>query len=141
MANNEIFRNYISKILINQNKNNEDITKINTQFLSNEGDVFTLDVRTLSPIVIPTTSSIQGLQPEVSSMYPFKIVPPIESDGTSLLLSPNIRTSVTASQNYYSPIYFERYRKVVLEAIDREFVELTVPELAIPGQTVTSPGE
>jgi hypothetical protein len=40
-------------------------------------------------------------------------------------LSPNIDTPVTASQNYYVPIYTERYNQEVLRFIDTTFTELT----------------
>jgi hypothetical protein len=139
MAN--ILQTYISKIIVNQNTNNDDVIKISTEFLSPDGDVFTLDSRALSPIVIQTTSSINELEPEVSDSYPYKIVTPIDVDGSTIILSPNVQTPVTASQNYYSPIYFERYRKEVLDVIDREFNELQVFEFGVPEQTSTSPGE
>lgn len=125
MAN--IFQSYISKLFVDINRNNDDVITISTQFLSPEGDVFTLDRRTLSPNLLKTTSSLQELKPETSDVYPFKIVTPTLEDGTTELLSPTIQTPVTASQNYYVPIYFERYRPDVLRQIDSDFSELEPP--------------
>lgn len=139
MAN--ILQTYISKIFVNQNTNNNDVTKITTEFLSPEGDVFTLETRAISPIVIQTTSSVNELQPEVSDSYPFKIVTPTDLDGSTILLSPNAQTIVTASQNYYSPIYFERYRKDVLDLIDRQFNELQVYDSGEEDETTNFSGE
>lgn len=130
MAN--IFQSYISKLFVDINRNNDDVITISTQFLSPEGDVFTLDRRTLSPNLIKTTGSLQELQPEVSDVYPFKITPPVLEDGTTELLSPTTRTPVTASQNYYVPIYFERYQPDVLRRIDKEFTELVDINEVIP---------
>jgi hypothetical protein len=119
---------YISKVIIGQNTNNDDVIQISTDFLSANGDVFTLDTRAISPSVIQTTSSISELKPEVSAVYPFKIVTPVDVDGSTILQSPSSQTQVTASQNYYTPIYFERYRLEILQLIDKQFNELTVFE-------------
>lgn len=122
-----IFQSYISKVFIQTNTDNDDVVTISTQFLSPEGDVFTLDRRTLSPNIIKTTGSLEELKPEVSNIYPFKISTPILQDGSTEILSQTINTPVTASQNYYVPIYFERYTPEVLRRIDNEFTELTTP--------------
>jgi len=122
-----IFQSYISKVFIQTNTDNDDVVTISTQFLSPEGDVFTLDRRTLSPNIIKTTGSLEELKPEVSDIYPFKISTPILQDGSTEILSQTINTPVTASQNYYVPIYFERYTPEVLRRIDNEFTELTTP--------------
>lgn len=124
MAN--ILQTYISKVIIGQNTNNDDVVQISTQFLSPEGDVFTLDTRAISPSVIQTTASVQELQPEVSVVYPYKIVTPTDIDGSTIIISPSVQSPVTASQNYYTPIYFERYNQEILQLIDRRFTELTV---------------
>jgi hypothetical protein len=133
---------YISKVIIGQNTNNDDVIQISTDFLSANGDVFTLDTRAISPSVIQTTSSISELEPEVSVVYPFKIVTPLDIDGSTIILSPSAQSQVTASQNYYTPLYFERYRKDVLEIIDRQFKELIIiqPEESLP-PSGDSPGE
>lgn len=121
------FQSYISKVLVDVNRNNDDVIKVETEYLSPEGDVFILDKRTVSPVMIPTTSSIQELQPEVSTTYPYKIATPLDIDSSTVVLSPTIDTPVTASQNYYVPVYFELYKKDVLDAINKEFFELEGP--------------
>jgi hypothetical protein len=118
------FQSYISKLYVDASRNNDDIIKVETEYLSPEGDVFIVDRRTVSPVMVPTTSSIQELQPEVSTSYPYKIVTPLDIDSSTVILSPTIDTPVTASQNYYVPVYFELYKKEVLDAINKEFFEL-----------------
>lgn len=124
MVDNNIFQSYISKVFIESQTQNSDIITIETNFLSPEGDAFTLERRVLNPTLLKTTSSINELKPEVSDVYPYKIVTPVLDDGTTLLVSPTIDTPVTASQNYYVPIYFERYSPDILRRIDRNFTEL-----------------
>jgi hypothetical protein len=124
MADNNIFQSYISKVFVETQTQNSDVITIETNFLSPEGDTFTLERRVLEPTLLKTTSSINELKPEVSDVYPYKIVTPTLNDGTTLLVSPSIDTPVTASQNYYVPIYFERYSPDILRRIDREFTEL-----------------
>lgn len=121
----DIFNTYISKVYIQSQTTNNDIVSIETKFFSDEGDVFTLDRRTLTPNILITTQSLAELKPEISDTYPFKIVPPVLDDGTTILLSPTVDTPVTASQNYYVPIYFERYDADVMRRIDKDFNELT----------------
>ena len=88
-----IFQSYISKVFIQTNTDNDDVVTISTQFLSPEGDVFTLDRRTLSPNIIKTTGSLEELKPEVSDIYPFKISTPILQDGSTEILSQTISSS------------------------------------------------
>lgn len=121
------FQSYISRVSVDVNRNNDDVIKVETEYLSPEGDVFVLDKRTVSPVMIPTTSSIQELQPEVSTTYPYKIATPLDIDSSTVVLSPTIDTPVTASQNYYVPVYFELYKSNVLSAINKEFFELEGP--------------
>lgn len=121
---NNILQTYIPKFVVDLNRNNPDSFIVSTSYFSPEGDQFILDRRAVSPSVVITTQSLQDLQPEVSNTYPFKIVPPKEPDGSTLLLSPSVETEITASQNYYTPIYFERYDIDVLRALDRSFKEL-----------------
>lgn len=120
----DIFQSYISKVFVESQTENSDVVTIDTNFLSPEGDTFILERKVLSPNLIETTSSLNQLQPEVSTVYPYKSVPPREKDGSVLLYSRTIDTPVTASQNYYVPIYFERYDPEVLRNIDKEFTEL-----------------
>lgn len=121
----DILKSYIPKFIVDLNRNNDDVITVSTQYFSPEGDVYVLDKRTVSPSVIQTTQSLAELQPEVSTVYPFKIVPPKDVDGATIILTPSIETFPTASQNYYTPIYFERYNQTVVALIDKEFTELT----------------
>lgn len=116
---------YVSKILVDLNRNNEDIITVRTQYFSPRGDIYELDRRTVSPVMIQTTQSLQELRPEISTVYPFKIVTPIDVDGSTVILSAGIDTAPTASQGYYVPIYFERYNNEILNNIDKEFTELS----------------
>ena len=123
---NSIFNSYIPKFLVDLNKNNEDIITVTTKYFSPEGDIYELDTRTLSPNLIQTTQSLQELQPEISTVYPFKIVTPLDFDGSTILQSPSMTTQPTASQGYYAPIYFERYNADVIRNIDTRFTELSI---------------
>jgi hypothetical protein len=81
--------------------------------------------------MVQTTQSLEELRPEISDVYPFKIVTPLDFDGSTLILTPSIETQPTASQGYYVPIYFERFNPTILNVIDRSFNELTVPTSSI----------
>lgn len=122
----DILQSYIPKFIVDLNRDNEDIITVSTQYFSPDGDVYELDKRTVSPSVIQTTQSLQELQPETSNVYPFAIVPPKDYDNSTILLSPSIETFPTASQNYYAPVYFERYNFQIIGLIDKNFNELTV---------------
>jgi DNA topoisomerase VI subunit B len=124
----DIFQSYISKVFINVNTNNDDVVKITTQKFSPAGDVYELDRRVISPSLIETEKSLEELKPEVSNVYPFAVVPPKDPDGSVVILSPTIQTNPTASQNYYVPIYFERYDLEILRQLDKEFSELSTGE-------------
>ena len=121
-----ILNSYIPKFLVDLKKNNEDIITVATKYFSPEGDVYELDVRTLAPNLIQTTQSLQELRPEISTVYPFKIITPLDFDGSTILQSPSMTTEPTASQGYYAPIYFERYNADVIRNIDTRFTELTI---------------
>jgi len=123
-----ILQSYIPKFLVDVNRDNEDIITVSTQYFSSGSDIYELDKRTISPSVIETTQSLQELKPEISDTYPFAIVPPKDFDGSTILLSPSIETFPTASQNYYTPIYFERYNPTVLSSVNKQFQELTVED-------------
>jgi hypothetical protein len=122
-----IFGGYISKIYVNLQTTNDDVVVVETKKLSSNGDIFELDRRVISPNVIQTAKSLDELQPEISDTFPFKIVPPTDQTGKMLLSVPSLENEVTASQNYYTPIYFERYNLDILREIDKEFLELTLP--------------
>mgnify|MGYP000494197920 FL=1 len=121
-----IFNSYIPKFLVNLKKDNEDIIIVSSSYFSPEGDIYELDTRTLSPNLIQTTQSLQELQPEISTVYPFKIVMPLDFDGSTILQGPSMTTEPTASQGYYAPIYFERYNADVIKNIDTQFTELSI---------------
>lgn len=126
------FNSYISKLLVDVNRNNSDVIQVETEYLSPEGDVFILDKRTISPVMIPTTSSIEELTPEVSDIYPYKIATPLDIDNSTVVLSPTIDTPVTASQNYYVPVYFEIYKQEILQSVSKEFAELETEPVEEP---------
>lgn len=122
----DILNSYIPKFLVDLNRTNDDVIQVETQYLSPEGDVYVLDKRTIAPVMIQTTQSLQELRPEISEVYPFKIVTPIDVDGSTIILTPTPEYAPTASQGYYVPIYFERYEKEFIQNINRSFTELTV---------------
>lgn len=121
-----ILDSYIPKFIVELNRNNDDIITVTTEYLSPEGDIYELDKRSVSPILVQTTQSLQELRPEISTVYPFKIVTPVDVDGATIIVSATPNTIPTASQGYYVPIYFERYQTEFVQNVNREFTELTV---------------
>lgn len=121
-----ILDSYIPKFIVDLQRENDTVITVTTRYFSPEGDIYELDERTISPILIQTTQSLQELRPEISNVYPFKIVTPLDYDGTTLILVPGVDTVPTASQGYYTPIYFERYNQEVIRNIESTFTELTV---------------
>lgn len=119
-----IYNTYIPKFIVNLYRENEDISTVTTRYFSENGDVYTLDTRTISPNVLQTEQSINELQPEVSTKYPFKVATPIQPDGATLIYSPSVNTQPTASQHYYAPVYFERIQPAVIRNIINTFTEL-----------------
>jgi hypothetical protein len=122
----DILNSYIPKFLVDLKRNNEDVIKVSTKYLANDGYQYELVEETVSPSLTQTTQSLQELQPEISNVFPFKTVTPIQTDGSTLILTPSADTIPTASQGYYVPIYFERYSQTVIRNIDKTFTELTV---------------
>lgn len=120
-----VFNSYIPKYFVDLQRNNDDVITVRTQYLSPEGDVYELDKRTVSPNLIQTTQSLQELNPEISTVYPYKSVTAIDYDGSTIILVPGVDTVPTSSQGYYVPIYFERYNVDVVRNINIEFTELT----------------
>lgn len=127
---------FVPKYLVTVNKKNEEIITVSTKNLSADGDTFIVDTRVLVPSVIETTQSLQELQPEVSDVYPYKIVTPVDYDGATILISPSISTQPTASQGYYVATYFERYNLDIVKNIDKNFVELSVELVQETGDAV-----
>lgn len=130
IENRDIFQSYISKVFINTNTTNDDVVRITTKKFSPAGDIYELDLRVISPNIIQTEKNINELKPEISNVFPFKIVPPLDPDGSVIILSPTVETEVTASQNYYVPIYFERYDINILRQLDKEFVEFDQEDIS-----------
>jgi hypothetical protein len=122
---NDILRSSVNKLIINSDLQNTDVVKIETNVLSLEGDVYTIDRRLIQPSYIQTTGSAVEYQPEVSTVYPYKIETPKDTDGATVLLSPDIDIPVTASQNYYTKLYYERYNLNILRSLDKQFTELS----------------
>lgn len=119
---------YIPKFLVAlKNAENDDIITVSTTNFSANGDVYVLDTRTISPNVITTTQSLNDLQPDVSDVYPFKVATPTDTDGSTIVYTPTLENDPTASQHYYAPLYFERYRPNIVNAVNRQFTELTAP--------------
>lgn len=123
-----ILNSYIPKFLVDLNRENDDVITVTTNYFSPNGDSYILDTRTISPVLIQTTQSLQELKPEISNTYPYRVVMPVDVDGASLLISPSISTEPTASQSYYAPIYFERYNASILSSLDKTFYELVTTE-------------
>jgi hypothetical protein len=122
----DILKTYIPKFLVELNRQNEDIITVTTNYFSPSGDAYQLDKRAVSPIVIQTTQSLSELKPEISTVYPFRAPVKLDYDNSTLLQVPSVDTVPTSSQDYYVPIYFERYKQDVVLLIDKEFTELTV---------------
>jgi hypothetical protein len=122
----DVLRNYINKVVAVTDFKNKDVVTIETRGFTEAGDVFTLEERTIAPSLIQTTRDLQELNPETSNTFPYKIVPPKDQDGATILLSPSVDSPVTASQNYYVPIYSERYNIDIIRFIEKDFTELTI---------------
>ena len=134
-----ILDTYIPKFLVTlKSKENNDLIFVSSSNFSTNGDVYVLDTRTVSPNVIATTQSLNELQPDVSDVYPYKVVTALDTDGATIVYTPTLENPPTASQHYYAPLYFERYNAGVVNAIGRQFTELTVPEEVI-GPDVAPP--
>jgi hypothetical protein len=122
------FDTYLPRFLVERRAKNGDVVTVTSQYLD-EGNIYELDQRVIVPQVVQTEESLLELKPEVSEIFPFKIVLPVEDDGSTLLLSRTVTTPVTASQNYYIPLYFERYNVNIMRAINKDFEELTFEEI------------
>lgn len=122
MAN--ILQSYIPKFIIDINRHNDDVITVSTKHFSPEGDVYVVDKRTVSPSVIQSEQDFEDLKPEISTVYPFKVVTPQDYDGSTVMLSPSSNTIPSASQNYYVPVWFERYEQQIVSSINTAFTEL-----------------
>jgi hypothetical protein len=118
----DVLNTYIPQFLVDRKKDNNDIVTVTSQYLLG-GNIFELDSRVISPNIVQTDESLSELKPEISFVYPYKIVLPTDEDGASVLLSRNVNTPVTASQNYYIPLYFERYDTNIIRALNKDFEE------------------
>jgi hypothetical protein len=119
-----LFNTYIPKFIVDLNRPSGDITFVSTSYFAPDGDVYLLDKRTVNTSVIQTQQSIQELVPDVSTQYPFKIVIPLDVDGSNILQVPSLAGIPTASQHYYAPMWFERYNTQVINLLDKNFTEL-----------------
>lgn len=143
----EVFSSYVSKVQASARLNSGDVLFVSSsnlsvdEFSTGPTDVFKIDKRTIPTSITQTTQSLNDLRPEISTTYPYKIVPPLDFDSASIILSPTIETPVTASQNYYVPVYFERYNRSILQIIDKEFKQLTPPPAVSTRQVQNTPGE
>jgi hypothetical protein len=122
MAN--LSKTFVPTKIVDSKKQNEDIVNVEYKKLDDDNFVYTIYQRELSPSILLTESDLFELKPEVSEIYPFKIVTPVSDEGVTEILAPSITSHPTASQNYYIPIYTEYYVHDVLRLIDRSFVEL-----------------
>jgi hypothetical protein len=122
----DILNSYIQTFIVYLLRENDDVITVSTRYLSPNNDTYELDKRTISPVMIQTTQSIQELRPEISTVYPFRAPVELDYDNSAILLSPSVSAIPTASQDYYVPIYFERYKTDVVSLLDKDFVELTV---------------
>lgn len=115
---------YISKVYISSLKESEQVITVTTQNLSPAGDVINLNTKLLVINPLISTSSLEVLQPEVSDVFPYKVVTPYLPNGHKLILSPSVKVFPTASQNYYMATKFERYNPVVARSLNRQFEQL-----------------
>jgi hypothetical protein len=122
------FDTYLPRFLVERRAKNNDVVTVTSQYIFGN-NIYELDQRVIDPKVVQTEESLIELKPEVSAIYPYKIVLPTEEDGATLLLSRTINTPVTASQNYYIPLYFERYNIDIMRAINKDFEEFPPVEI------------
>jgi hypothetical protein len=121
-----ILRNSLNKVIISSDVANSDMIKVSTSVLSSNGDVYEVDTRLLTPSLVQTSREVAELNPEVSTSYPYKVIVDRDSSGVVQLYVPDIDIPVTASQNYYVPLYYERYSVPILRVLDRQFTELSL---------------
>jgi hypothetical protein len=119
-----LFDTFISKKLVDSKKKNRDFVDVEYTKLDDNDVPYTIYRREISPSILHTEEDLIELKPEVSDIYPFKIVTPTNADGVTEILTPSLTAYPTASQNYYIPVYTEYYTHEVLRLIDREFREL-----------------
>jgi hypothetical protein len=122
---------YISIALADAKKTNPNAIIVETDYIEN-GKTFTLAKRAIPQnAVISSSTDDVNLIYETSESYPYKVVTPQDDSGATIIYSPNIQTAVTASQNYYTRMKFERYQESILRSIDKAFLELE-PAPTIP---------
>jgi len=121
-----IFKSYVPKFIVDVNRYNEDILIVSSSNFSPQGDTYVVQRAAVSPSVIQTTQSLNELRPEISNVYPYKAVTPLDFDGSTVILTRGPETVPTASQHYYAPVYFERYKQEVVQLVDDQFTELTI---------------
>jgi hypothetical protein len=129
--------NYISIALADAKKTNPNAIIVETDYIE-DGKTFTL-AKTAIPVnaIISSSTDDVNLIYETSEVYPYKVVTSKDESGVTIIYSPNIETFVTASQNYYTKLKFERYQESILRSIDKSFLELEPPQEIL----TDSPGE
>jgi hypothetical protein len=128
---------YISIALADAKKTNPNAIIVETDYIE-DGKTFTLAKGAIpqNALISASTDDINLIY-ETSQIYPYKVVTPKDESGATIIYSPNIQTFVTASQNYYTKLKFERYQQSILRSIDKSFLELEPPEEIV----TDSPGE
>jgi hypothetical protein len=120
--------NYISVALADAKKTNPNAIIVETDYIE-DGKTFTLAKRAIPQnALISSLTDDTNLIYETSESYPYKVVTPKDESGATIIYSPDIDTFVTASQNYYAKLKFERYQESILRSIDKTFLELEPPE-------------
>ena len=118
---------YVSVVYADAKKDNPGKILVTTEYLSPEGDTFELVSEAIPQNAILDSVYQETLRPETSSVYPYKVVVGRTQNGSAVIYAPNIETFVTASQNYYTPMKFERYEPSVIRSLDKTFLELEAP--------------
>jgi hypothetical protein len=127
-----LFDTFIPKKIVDSKKQNRDVVEVEYKQLDDNNLTYAIYQREISPSVLHSEDDLFELKPEVSQIYPFKIVTPVNDEGMTEILTPGITSHPTASQNYYIPVYIEYYDHNVLRLIDREFTELPETNRNIP---------
>lgn len=118
---------YLSPVQADISRNNPAVISIESEYLENN-QKFTLVQSAIAQNATLLKTDLQELKAETSSIYPFKVVVEKDNAGVSTIYTPNISTPVTASQNFYAALRFERYEPDIVRAINTTFDELQAIE-------------
>jgi hypothetical protein len=126
---------YLSPVYADIRRNNPAAILVESEYLE-DGQTFTLETSVIPQNALVSKTDLSELSPETSSIYPFKVVVQKDDTGVTTIYTPNITTPVTASQNFYTRLKFERYVPAIIRAVDTEFAELEtfeeVPDIDPP---------